>query len=340
MSILAILVIGCLAWGCRVKLWGLRDDYLSMDTTQCLRGVLAVLVVCYHLSQNAVDGSLFHLFIFTGFLPVALFFFLTGFGLQKSYAAKPGYARRILTNRIPSVAVPYLIITALYWGLHCAKGDPMTVDQVLHTFAEGDPIASYSWYILFVLGLYLGYWVSIRCFPGKNGGILALNLALTVAAVLLFRALDFPGHWYTSCIVYPMGICWAMVEEKWLPWVKKHYYLLAGACFAGFAGLFLAVLKYGKGSSALWICWLCCLVFTALVLLVLMKLSFRSRLLRLLGSCSMEIYLLHGFFMQLYAGAAPAWLWCGGVLVSTVAGGWVLHQLFRKIPIGKQGAKA
>lgn len=332
MNLIFLALAVCVLWGVRFQREGCDDGYLSIEKGRSFRGILALTVVCHHLADKTGDSSLFHVFAFLGFLPVAYFFFLSGYGLQKSYAGKPGYRASILKKRIPSVFVPYLFVTLLYWLLSAVEGAPYSVGEVLRSFAVGDPIARFTWYIVFILLLYVGFYLMSALYRGNQTCGVVWHMAFLLALVLLFRKLGFSGYWYNSCLTYLLGILWAMKEERWLGFVRKHYWLTAGLLVPAFGAVFLATMVLVDASWVLVLYWLSGILFTAVCLLLQMKVTFGNRLLKALGDCSMEIYMLHGLFINLYRGNRiymenPAH-WSAAVLVSTCLGAWGLHILF------------
>lgn len=334
MNLIFLAFAACVLWGVRFQKKGCDEGYLSMEKGRSFRGILALTVVCHHLAEKTGDSSLFHIFAFLGFLPVAYFFFLSGYGLQKSYAGKPGYRPTILKKRIPSVLGPYLAVTLLYWLMSAVEGDPYSVGEVLRSFAVGDPIARFTWYIVFVLLLYGGFYLMTGFYRGNQLRGVAWHMLFLAACILVFRKLGFSGYWYNSCMTYPLGILWAMKEKQWLPAVKKHFWLLAGLLVPAFGAVFLATMVLVDASWVLLLYWTSGILFTAVCLLLQMKLTFGNRLLKTLGDCSMEIYMLQGLFMGLYRGNRiymedPA-LWSAAVLISTCTAAWALHLLFRR----------
>lgn len=322
----------CVLWGIKIQWKGCDEAYLSVEKGRAFRGLLALTVVCHHLAEKTGDGSLFHIFAFLGFLPVAYFFFLSGYGLQKSYTAKPDYRTAILKKRIPSVLLPYLFVTGLYWLLSLVEGEPYSVADVLRSFAVGNPIALYTWYIVFVLLLYVGFYLITALYQGNQIRGAVWNLLLVFGLVLLFRKLAFSMFWYNSCLTYPLGVLWAMVEGKCLPVVKKHFWLLTCLLVPAFGGVFLATMALVDASWVLVLYWLSGVLFTAVCLLLQMKVTFGNRLLKILGDCSMEIYMLQGLFLTLYRGnciymESPV-LWSAAVLLSTCTAAWGLHRFF------------
>ena len=64
------------------KYVGENIAYLDVDTGKVFRGLFACSVFLHHVSQVTVGGNILRAFSNTGFLSVAFFFFLSGFGLQ------------------------------------------------------------------------------------------------------------------------------------------------------------------------------------------------------------------------------------------------------------------
>lgn len=344
MSLLFVVIVLAFLWKCRINLRSMNDDYLSIENSTALRGILSVLVVCYHLAQRTGDRSLFHIFVFFGFLPVSYFFFLSGYGLQKSFAKKANYRGTILRKRIPSVALPYLFFTGLYCLLSWVEGDAYALSEVLLSFVNGGPVVTFSWYILCILLIYLVYYITTAFYRGNHDTILILNLLFVAALPFVFKKLGYGGYWYSTCITYPLGIFWAIKEEKILPWIKKHYLPLLAAGLVASSVLFLSTMRFSSGRVILWLYWPCCLLFVPTLLLVQMKVTFGNRLLTLLGNCSMEIYMFHGFFMSFYRGTRvyleDPLIWCVAVLVSTGIGAYGMNSLFGAMRKKKTGKPA
>lgn len=342
MTLIFLAFAAAMLWGVKFHKEGGDGAYLSVEKGRSFRGILALTVMCHHLAERTGDSSPFHIFAFVGFLPVAYFFFLSGYGLQKSYARKPGYRPNILKKRIPSVLIPYLGMTALYWLLSALEGQPYTPVQVLTAFAKGEPIVTFAWYIQFILLLYLGFWLTIGLYRGNQKRGVVWNVLFLGACLVLFKRLHYGFNWINSCITYPLGILWAMGEDAWLPWIRKHFWPIAAVTAVSFCGAFLAAMLFVDTAAAIPLYWAAGILFTAVCLLLQMKVTFRNRFLLAMGDCSMELYMIHGFFLQLYRGnhiylENPA-LWSAAVVASSCLGAWGLHKLFGMLLKGKKKA--
>lgn len=338
MTLIFLAFAAAMLWGVKFHKEGCDGAYLSVEKGRSFRGILALTVMCHHLAERTGDSSPFHIFAFVGFLPVAYFFFLSGYGLQKSYARKPGYRPNILKKRIPSVLIPYLGMTALYWLF----SGPYSAGEVLLAAVRGDPIVSFGWYVQFILLVYLGFYLATGLYRGNQLRGVAWNALFLVLCLLVFRALNYEFVWFNSCVTYPLGILWAMTEERCLPWIRRHYWPVTAATTAGFGGAFLAAMLFVDTAAAIPLYWAAGILFTAVCLLLQMKVTFRNRFLLAMGDCSMELYMIHGFFLQLYRGnhiylENPA-LWSAAVVASSCLGAWGLHKLFGMLLKGKKKA--
>lgn len=333
MDFLALPVLFLIVWKMEYRKTGFREDFLSPENTQALKGVLAVLVVLHHLYQRSAAGLLYPLFDNVGVLCVSLFFFLSGYGVQKSYDRKPGYRRAILRRRIPSVLMPYLCLILIYWLFSGVEGPLLTPGQVAEGFLRGQPVDSYSWYIVCILWLYLGFWLSVTLCPESRLGRIGLLVLACLGWVGLCRKLEYMGYWYNAILLFPAGSLFAAYERSITGFFKAHYLPLLAASVLGFCLFFPLALIAALEDTNILLHWPGCCCFVALALLVLMKWRLCNPALRFLGEISFEIYSIHGLFLRLFR-SPVLWLegealWGAAVLMCTIPTAWVLHRFFR-----------
>lgn len=336
MDLILLCFLPCILWKMRYCKTGFREDYLSISGTKALRGIMAVFILFHHLSQRLQGLRLLFFFDHVAILCVAAFFFLSGYGLQKSYQEKPGYSGRILRSRIPAVAIPYLLLMGIYWLYSALSGNPYSIGEVLLSLINGFPIVDYSWYLLAILLMYVLFYISTRLFPPESKGLLFFHVAFALVWVPFCRSIGYEFYWYYSIIAFSAGIFWAMEEKKLLPPMQKHYFPLLIGSLLVFGGCLIAAIKTTVGIEVVVpFFWGTCCGFLAFLLLVLMKFSFGNRILLFLGELSFEIYGLQGLFIRLFRNET-LWiqndtLWCMAVILSTVAGAWLLHEACRRI---------
>ena len=330
MDLLVIpLGIVCL-WGIRLNRKEFFEDYLSVKHTKALRGILVLLVVLGHLYKDADRGMLHLLFSNIGTLCVVVFFFLSGYGLQKRFAQSPGYEKTILTRRIPGILLPFLLLVPVYWGLYAWTGSPYTVGETLESLVTGDPIVRFGWYTLCQTLLYLVFFLAALAW-GRRPGAMSLGVLAGTAllALVLYRA-GMPLYWRYSLPAFPLGVFWAAEESRILPKLEKHWLLWVLVSFGGFAlGFSGGLLTFRTGYF-----WIVACTLPVFVLLVLDKVRFDNPCLQAVGNLSFEIYSIHGFFMLLYRSDVcyieSDALWGAAVLASAIPAAWLLNRLLRK----------
>lgn len=331
MDILVIFVAILCVCSIRFCREGFFEDYLSVKNTKVLRGILALLVVLHH-SYQETDAGMLHLLLSNAGVPcVALFFFMSAYGLQKSFAAKPGYETRILKRRIPAVAVPFLVLVPVYWLLYALIGKPYSVLQLLNSFVSGSPIVRYGWYTECLILLYLVYFLGTHLVRKQPEKMPLGSLALTVLLVLVLKLLDIAYFWYAAIIAFPAGVFWAAYEKKLLSRMEKHYWLWLAASFVLFGAMFAGTLK----TFHMAFFWAMDLTLVLFMVLLLRKVTFRNPVLDFLGGLSFEIYSLHGFFMLLYRSRIvyieSDLIWGIAVLMSAIPAAFLLNRGLKKL---------
>lgn len=320
------------------KAQGINGDYLSIQTSISLRGILAIVVVFHHLAQKTTSGMLFAPFTRYGFLAVSAFMFLSGYGLQKSHMRSENYKRKFLLKRIPQVLFPYIIVIALFWLMYAFDGKIYSFNDIAQTFVKGDPIAAYSWYIINILVFYVAYWLLMLMFRKRY-------LAMIIGAVVwygLYAAfcykMGYPAYWYSSSNLVIIGMIWATYEDKILYFVKKRYIPVTIISFVLFISLFIVKINFEITLSRpipLLLTMIVSILFVLCVIMYSLKVKFGNRILEFLGKCSLEIYLVQGLFIIGLRGNRVfidnEFLWAILTVAGSVALGFVLHVAFSKI---------
>ena len=98
------------------NLFSLND--FNVKNTLPLRGVLAILIVIHHWSKSeaaTAAPSIVHQFSVWGNLVVAAFFFLSGYGIMRSFNEnRDVYMNGFIGKRTLKILPPFLIVILLY----------------------------------------------------------------------------------------------------------------------------------------------------------------------------------------------------------------------------------
>ena len=336
----AVFVCLCL-WGVnRPAAEGIRNrDGLARTDTNAMRGILAVLIVFHHLSLTTNAGYSAVILKKIGFLVVAAFYALSGYGLLMSYLAKGCRLDHFWRKRCTGVIFPYLIISLIYVAVRLALGDKITVTSYLLSFVNGTPMVRYSWFILTILVFYVFYYLAARI--AKQDVPLMIFLVFVAEVFFLYgmKKLDFEPFWYDAAWAFPLGMVWAYGYRSISETVSRHPWVYIGLT------AMLFVIFYFSSTVLSWCGFygemLTACTFAVLVMLSMFKLRFSNPALQFLGNISFELYLMHGLFIMVFSRSEMLMrkpiLLAAAVIACAVISAWLMHILFQKC-LFKKGA--
>ena len=317
-------------YGCRIMRGkDFNDEHLDIEQTKMLQAVACLCIIVHHITQQITGYGVVYkgpvtLFNYIGFLFTALFFFCSGYGLITSVLSKPDYLKTFLTKRLPSVLIPFWLINipgvlllAFGYGIHYDLSGVLS-DVFGLTLINGN-----GWFIIEIVVLYLFFFAIFSLVRNKDVAIVLLS----IVTVLLIIYSSMQGHdvagdehwfkgewWYNSTITFVFGMVVARFREGlervsrrlFCPlltivsvltvlciyasvYVLKHYgYYLDYAASAQ---------KYGA-TLTLAVQMISCIVWTVWVLLIGMKVKPGNKVLKYLSGISMELFLIHGYFVN------------------------------------------
>ena len=309
-----------------------NGEYTSLGQMKALQGACVLCISLHHMAQKTcapwndpryiVHGMDF--FVPIGFMLCAVFLFCSSYGLYKSVKTKPDYLRHFVRKRIVPLAVAYYLSEIIYLLVRAAMGEHMNAVTVLW-YLSGLHMANFNtWYIIAILFFYFVFYLAFR-FCKKDGtaifAVFAVTLLYTVLCTLIDHQSDWfirGEWWYNSILLFPVGLLFAKYEDRITAFFKKGYPVWLLFSFAGLIASFrfsvyLKDTRFGyygetwgdplKIWHRLGTCageWLACLFFVAFIFILLMKVRLGNRALAWLGSVTLEYYLMHGIFVELF----------------------------------------
>lgn len=168
--------------------------------------IAAIVVVISHLTKD-YDLWIFNQLFDFGTYSVALFFFLSGYGLKYSLMNKTNYLNRFLTKRIPKVAIPYIVST-IAWIIISSIIYPQKELSLLDIFSYY-PILPFGWYFVVLIYLYILFYLSYRYFKSS------ILLCLGVLIYYIFCYTVDAGEWvYSTTPCFVLGILCAKYSSN------------------------------------------------------------------------------------------------------------------------------
>ena len=313
--------------------------YLSLETTNCLKGIFAIIVVIHHLYQrtdiinNRVLGVLFQSL---GCLSVAIFFFLSGYVIAASIQRKGNsYLASFASKRILPLYINNVIMVLVYiLLLTVIIGEKIPTKELVTSFLWGGTVISGGWYLQALLVFYIACYFIFRFIRGTKIPFCLFNafLILYCAVCVLLK---LPSTWYETVFAMPFGIWWLYRKEHIVAILKRHYILsLAFCCFA-FAILFVGYGLCHNDYVSILLKMLSLMIFPAVVAVLIYKIPVNCGITRVGGKYFFEIYVVQGIAMNLLHSrviyVTNDWLYCILCLISIAVMSVSVHPLFTAI---------
>lgn len=258
---------------------------ISIDSCNCLKGLMAISIVLHHLSQKTDIFILKELFGSFGFVCVGCFFFISGYGLYTSYLIKgQSYLEGYFFKRFRKLIIPFLFVILLYQLVNIGSYkhilDGLAVGSVIY-------ILPYSWYVFCAILFYFTFYYIFKYIADEKNKIICLFIFTSILWFVFKFILNWPGYWYGNLFLFPLGFLFKYLE-KFI--YKKSCLYIIYVCI-----LTLCLNLFNVEHTGLIKTFLNSLV----LILPLTIFNISSKYLNFLGTISYEIYLIQGviFFL-------------------------------------------
>lgn len=347
----------CLFWGakiCKRKEW--NEDVLSYAQTKSFLGFAALMIILHHCSQRTsapwlpvnrqvrgLDG-----FVYIGYIFVAMFFFCSGYGMYTSSRSKVGFFKGYY-KRILMLLVPTVVMWLVFFTIERVKGMHIYPPVWLNTY-------DYIWFVPALIFMYIFFYLSFHLIKNEKAGV-ALMIAGTIIYFILCYYFSPGTWWYNTHHLFVVGIIVGRHKEGIMSGVKKLYPLwivlsliITAAFFyiSNYYWQFITLIGKTYDDSTHRTVELLGQVISAfsatfLVFLIGMKIKIGNRLLKLLGAFTLEIYLVHPLFVQLFSFAflqntvkplyhiQDPFLYVAAVMAVSVPIAFLLHKVIKKV---------
>lgn len=344
MFIITLLFVFVLLY--KVRFAGFRgyfDDYLSIKSTNAIKGIMALSIVLHHLCRQFADSGNYQVWLKPfdspmGWLLVSVFFFFSGYGLMVGYLNKPDYLKGFLLKRLPSVLFPLFTATILYLPFQLIiNKENLNITYLFDILTGREFIVCNCWYVYSIIIFYVLFFAIFKLIKNPKLAILIFTISIClyeIACFILYNAF----FWSASSITIVLGVVFAYKYEPITEFIKKFYYFLLPAVIIGYVGS----MAINPVFNRLFHFYppefipenFCCLFFVLFLLIVSLKLKFANIFTTFLGSISYEMYLLHGLFMIIFTDFIKienSIIYVFLVIALTIASSFLIQKLNRMI---------
>lgn len=186
---------------------------LSKKTTIQAKGIAALFIMVGHLLPDSTPDIV--RFFFYGPVWVGLFFFFSGYGIQKKAIGSAKLGKEFLVNLVKKIWLPFAIAELLHLiTLYVTLNQEFSAPRVLGCIFGAPLSNTVLWYVVELIVLEILFFVGrkIRYFDSKLANIPVwsmLYLLFMIASVIF----DIGTWWYISTITFVMGLFFAQKED-------------------------------------------------------------------------------------------------------------------------------
>ncbi len=277
-------------------------EYLSMDSTNAVRGVFMALIFLSHFMQyysytsdfDKLGGNISRTL---GQMIVVMFMFYSGYGIGESVKRKgTGYIKSFPKNRVLKTLLHFDVAILIYFILSLILKLNYPPSQVALAFIGWTSIGNSNWYIFAVVILYIITWIAFSVFR-KNKVAAAAGVTLLTVVYIVVMSFFKEYWWYDTVLCYAAGLWYSLFKEKLEKLLTRYNIVwlvitVASAVGWWFSHMYRVIVPMRILEAIL---------FTLMVIALSLKVSIRSKPLIWLGKHTFEIYILMRMPMKLLA---------------------------------------
>lgn len=274
-----------------------ENDFLSVKQTNWLKGIAILMIMYSHfypLMGLTYSDGLFSFVLNLGYMGVAVFFLLSGYGALISKKNKPDYLKHYLLKRVIRLFLPFLAVFMLEIIIMIIQGEPIQLSYFYRIPIMSLP-NTINWYLKIQLALYVVFFLAAKLFKNNNQLIIAVFIICIIYMIVGFLT-GITSHWYETIFAFPVGMLLAEYRDAlFCQYQKKKVFIVIVSPVIFVACNIPYFLKGGTLFEILFI-----VGFLVLVLFICLLTYGDSKLLALMGKSSLELYLIHGVINSLF----------------------------------------
>ena len=294
-----------------------QEGQMKLENEKNIKLILAIWIILSHLPGMKVLGAY-------NYLPVAGFFFLSGYGLMMKSKSNSKYN---LLKSILKIYIPYMVATIIYTIIFNNYNLLMLLKQI--TLIKVD--LPYGWYIRTQIILYI-IWFIANNSKNKNWKIF-ISFVLVLIYSILFRYTGQILTSYKTVFAFVVGLWYAMYENKVFKYINLYSCVFCGV--VSLAIRFIVTDNETIFDSVLYN--LSGILFCFLLVYSIYKINIKNKKIDFLKNMSLELYLVQGisqcFFMKTYF-CDKSFLYLNNnllIIILSTIGTIILGYLLKKI---------
>lgn len=269
----------------------------DLNTLQPLKGILIILVMMSHLTQY-FKFDIVKDIAYNGPYANSVFFFISGYGLYKSYVTKTKYLDHFLMNRLKKLLPPLIIVTIVFL-IYRFSFENYQLSDIIQSIKKGGTLTPYTWFIYAIIIYYVFFFIIFKHIRTQAKAIFALFIFI-FAYIWMIKLLNWSAYWYNSSLCFPLGFVYFHYEHTALKLYNKKYFKLLCIIYS----IYILLLLYCMiGTFMNWPAkgTIIYNMIPLFILPIIYTLNIgKSHFLNFTGKISYQLYIVHGIFIYFF----------------------------------------
>ncbi len=308
-----------------------NEEAFSLRQMKAVQGFATICIMLHHCGQKTsaswIDKQYYHPglepFVPIGYVLVSIFTFCAGYGVYKSLKTKDNYLRHFIGRRIMPIVILGYAVALLMIPVRFFLGEDLHGLKLVWYLTGLKLSNPNSWYVIVIPFFYLCFYLAFRFIKNEKIALITVFI-FTICYQLLGVSIDHNDWWmrgewwYNSVLPFAVGILFSMYEEKIVEHLKRNYvkYVIFGLIsifvfyfLRNFATSFFSYYGENWGAPDKILRRIICLISEELfalsvvfyIFLLGMKIRFGNRFLNFMGTITLEFYLIHGLYSEMFS---------------------------------------
>ncbi len=300
-----------------------KMEFLDFNHTNIIKGYAILAVLFGHVGQySGVNGI-----EYPAGVGVSLFLILSGYGIVLS--VKKNGLNRFWIKRFSRVFVPYILAEGIFFVV---QGKDLSFTDIIMDFSLLKPLHSFGWYLHYILICYILFYAVWKIGrTDKERMILLITLFTAWFFIKSIVFIDEPFFLVArQMLAFPIGVYIGLRKDNYSEWSIKNSISVSLIVSSTITYAFLHLPNVNNlpivfyNFFALGTCTTCALGILGLTY----SLKFlQNKGMAIIASFSFEIYIVHGYVIDILNNAENALGGIAGFLLYTVVGSVLLKVL-------------
>lgn len=254
MILFTILIVLLSLYHCKVSgLKTFNDEYLSIDSTNAIKGIFILFVFMNHCLHYVWESGFEYIYFYDklgavsfglfGQLIVVMFLFYSGYGVNESIKKKgAAYISTIPKKRIVNTLLNFDLAVILFICLDAFLHIDYTMSEIAFSFIAWEDVGNSNWYIFDILLCYAITWFCAKtCANRPVLYRIGMGGVMVMLAIYLLSEYKSNSVWSNTLLCYPLGMVFSQYKSRIEPFVRKYYYVLLSIATIIVAATFLTI---------------------------------------------------------------------------------------------------